>query len=222
MTHGEVPLFFGRREMRSGGWLDLATRRLAEALCRSWSHEMAMRELHSTPPLIVRWAITDSPIEVPSWTNPDHDDSPGRTVPISLRGTVGEMDATFRMLQSRQLVVLGEAGSGKTIATMMLTLGLLEDPKLTEPVPFPVLIASWRPVVQRLDSMPGQGLRAGRVCVARHSGQGLAAQGFLPAQGVPACPPAPGAVPRARGAAGQCVLGSPGVGVFDAVSRRWR
>ena len=31
-----------------------------------------------------------------------------------------------------------------------------------------------------------------------------------------------GAVPRAWGAASQCVLGRSGVGVFDAVSRRWR
>jgi len=72
-------------------------------------------------------------------------------MPISTRGTVGEMAAAFRMLQSRQLVVLGEAGSGKTIAAMMLALGLLEDTQSTEPVPFPALMASWHPDGQRLD-----------------------------------------------------------------------
>ncbi|MBW0009898.1 MAG: NACHT domain-containing protein, partial [Pseudonocardiales bacterium] len=61
------------------------------------------------------------------------------------------MAAAFRMLQSRQLVVLGEAGSGKTIAAMMLALGLLEDTQSTEPVPFPALMASWHPDGQRLD-----------------------------------------------------------------------
>jgi hypothetical protein len=131
--------------------LDFAARRLTEALRRDWNHEMAMRKLHSTPPLIVRWAIPDSPIAVHSSTDPDDDGSPGRTVPISTRGTVGEMAAAFRMLKSQQRMILGEAGSGKTIAAMMLTLSLLNDPKLTEPVPFPVLMASWRPDVQRLD-----------------------------------------------------------------------
>ncbi len=126
-------------ESSVGGQLDLAARRLAEALRRSWNHEMAMQGLRSIPPLIVRWAI------------PDGDRSPGRTVPISPSGTVGEIAAAFRTLQSQQLVLLGEAGSGKTIAAMMLTLGLLEDPTLTEPVPFPVLMASWRPDAQHLD-----------------------------------------------------------------------
>jgi hypothetical protein len=62
------------------------------------------------------------------------------------------MAAVFRMLSSQQLVVLGEAGSGKTIATMILALNLLVDPRSTEPVPFPVLIASWRPDVQHFDN----------------------------------------------------------------------
>lgn len=144
----------GRRKASSSDddeQLDLAGRRLAEALRRSWHSETSMRELRTAPPLIVRWVIAESPVAVRPWTDPDDDGSPGRTVPISQSGTVGEIAAAFRMLRSRRLVVRGEAGSGKTIAARMLTLDLLADPTSTEPVPFPVLMASWCPDAQRLD-----------------------------------------------------------------------
>jgi hypothetical protein len=45
--------------------------------------------------------------------------------------------------------------------------------------------------------------------------------GLLPAQGVLACPVAAGALPAARGTAGQCAVGASGVGVHVVVSRRW-
>jgi hypothetical protein len=135
----------------SDGRLNVAAHRLTEALRRSWDHEMAVRGLRGIPPLIVRWTASYFPIEVHPWVGSDDGGSLGRTVPISPRGTVGELTAVFRMVRSQQLVVLGEAGSGKTIAAMMLALGLLKDPKLTEPVPFPALMASWRPDVQRFD-----------------------------------------------------------------------
>lgn len=135
----------------SGGRLDVAARRLAEALRRGWDHDMAVRGLRGAPPLIVRWTAPDLPITIHPWSDSDDGGSLGRTAPISPRGIVDDLTAVFRMVRSQQLVVLGEAGSGKTIAAMMLALGLLEDPKLTEPVPFPVLMASWRPDVQRFD-----------------------------------------------------------------------
>jgi hypothetical protein len=131
--------------------LDFAAHGLAEALRRDWNHEVAMRELDSASSLIVRWSIRNLPTTVHSSTDPGDGGLLRRRVSILSRGTVDEMAAVFRMLPGQQLVVLGEAGSGKTIAAMMLTLGLLEDSKLIGPVPFPVLMASWRPDVQHLD-----------------------------------------------------------------------
>jgi MFS family permease len=148
------PLARDRRKVLlsdSRGRLDAATGRLAEVLRRGWDRDMAARGLHSAPPLIVRWAAPDLPTAAHSGVDPDDGRSFERTVPISPRGTVDEIAAVFRMARSQQLVVLGETGSGKTITAMMLALGLLRDPKLTEPVPFPALMASWRPDVQRFD-----------------------------------------------------------------------
>lgn len=55
------------------------------------------------------------------------------------------MATIFRALQCQRLVVLGEGGSGKTVAARMLTLDLLDDflenPELA--VPVPVRMASW-------------------------------------------------------------------------------
>ncbi|MGH3925357.1 MAG: transposase, partial [Pseudonocardiaceae bacterium] len=65
--------------------------------------------------------------------------------------------------------------------------------------------------------LPGQGLRPGWLRGARHHGQDLAAPGLLPAQGVPACPGAAGALPRAWRAPSQRALGAPGLGVHAAV-----
>lgn len=128
--------------------LDRAARLLAGMLHSSWNEEMAMRGLRSPRPLVVRWAITDLPVAVGPWSGLDDDSQPGRTVPLPRSGTVGDMAAAVRMLPGQQLVVLGAAGSGKTVAANMLTLDLLESSESVKPVPVPVLMASWRPDIQ--------------------------------------------------------------------------
>ena len=58
--------------------------------------------------------------------------------------------ALYRSVPGGQLVVIGERGSGKSVLSLMLTLGIVDSkavPRQSElPIPLPVSISSWRPV----------------------------------------------------------------------------
>jgi hypothetical protein len=64
---------------------------------------------------------------------------------MRLSGDLNEIVGLFRGLPHRQLIVLGMAGAGKTVLTLLLACGLLNDPKLGEPIPVLLSLSSWRP-----------------------------------------------------------------------------
>lgn len=121
--------------------LDRAMRELAVAVRHQWEVEAEIRHLHRPRPMVVTWAPTGRPVTTHA---PVTDGSAG------LHGDLTTIVGDFRAVSATQLVVLGEPGAGKTVAAILLTLGLLADPRPSEPVPVLLPLASWNPREQHL------------------------------------------------------------------------
>ncbi|GAA3930233.1 hypothetical protein GCM10023085_09470 [Actinomadura viridis] len=120
--------------------LDRAARTLAGEVKSLWQR----RSVAGPAPIPVHWSSTRRPVQA----SPEallRGRVPGRPVRLELDGDVTGTAATFRRLPTRQLVVLGGAGSGKTVMAVLLLLELLKKPRPGEPVPVLLSLASWRP-----------------------------------------------------------------------------
>jgi hypothetical protein len=113
---------------------------LAAVIARQWTAEAEARSLYRPDPVRVRWSRTERPV-MPADAAPG---SARQRWPDS-RGELAGLVAQFRRLPTRQLVVIGEPGAGKTVAAMVLTLGLLADPEPGDPVPVLLTVAGWNP-----------------------------------------------------------------------------
>lgn len=109
---------------------------LAAVVARQWAAETEIRSLYRPEPVRVRWSLTERPL-TPGGARPSRPD---------YRGGLADLVEQFRRLPARQLVVLGEPGAGKTVAAIMLTLGLLGDPQPDDPVPVLLTMAGWNPL----------------------------------------------------------------------------
>ncbi|MGW6447389.1 NACHT domain-containing protein [Lentzea sp. NPDC055074] len=138
------------RRSVSAGSLREAEEFLAVAVRREWADEALRRGVFDPAPLPVRFHVTrraeisDHPASVLR-------DESLRSLPANARprltGDVTGVLAAFRSIPARRLVVLGEAGSGKSVLAMLLTKALVEDRDPAEPVPVLVPLASWDPAV---------------------------------------------------------------------------
>lgn len=134
---------------------------LADVVRRQWEHEARTRDLLRPDPLPVRWSTTRRPVCA-------------RAAPFRLSGTGDELVDAFLALPRRQLVVLGDAGSGKTVLAMLLTLGLLNKRHPDAPVPVLLPLAEWDPRTHGLaDWLAAQ-------LAADYPGAGPATQRVLP------------------------------------------
>lgn len=134
----------GDRRPRRPDHLVLAAEELAMGvrirLRRAYEHQQA----HDPYPLPVRWTQVSGGLS-------DHIDNihnlpiGGRTSQVDLVGEFTQIAAFHRGLPSGRLVVLGDAGSGKTMLATQLALDLLEDRARSQPVPVMVSVASWDP-----------------------------------------------------------------------------
>ncbi|TCO60556.1 NACHT domain-containing protein [Actinocrispum wychmicini] len=120
--------------------LDAAAGQLADAVRRQWEHEEALRRIHDPFPLPVRWHT--APAELTDhWANVARASATTLADPFA----EGDLDQVADMLREvRRLVVLGRAGSGKTILVMRLVLKLLASPD-TDLVPVIFSLGSWNP-----------------------------------------------------------------------------
>ena len=117
---------------------------LAGEVEEQWDREAELRQLYQPVPLQVRWSSTGRPVAASRDVVLDESaNADWRQLP--LQGDVDEIVAAFRRLPYRQLVVLGEAGAGKSVLAMLLTLRLLKDHEPEQPVPVLLPIASWNP-----------------------------------------------------------------------------
>lgn len=130
---------------------DRAAKELAVAIARQWTAEAEMRSLHRPRPVPLRWSSTEREVAAAASAvlGDRPSDGPERLV---LSGDLTDVVAKFRQVPSRQLVVLGEPGAGKSVLAILLTLGLLADPLPGEPVPVLLTLASWNPRHEHLDA----------------------------------------------------------------------
>jgi hypothetical protein len=110
---------------------DEAVERVADALARvvrlRWDEELGQ-----PAPLAVRWST--------------------RPAPMYLTRDMRQILGSFRKLAERRVVILGDAGAGKTVLAMLLTVNLIRTREAGEPVPVLLSLSDWPPDGEHFDS----------------------------------------------------------------------
>ena len=118
-----------------------AASRVAFELRARLRREEEQRQIHDPVPLPVRWHTAPSTL-IDSWVNIRNGAS---AEALDLGGELDEIGAVYRRVPSERLVVLGRAGSGKTIMTIRFVLGFLDTAVPADPVPVIFSLGSWHP-----------------------------------------------------------------------------
>ncbi|MGW7098881.1 helix-turn-helix domain-containing protein [Streptomyces sp. NPDC054838] len=124
-----------------------AAHELATEVRRRWRREEAQRHVHDPFPLPVRWK--PAPADLTDRAENIQRLGPGE-VPraVDLDGDLRSMAEVYQRIPSGRLVILGRAGSGKSILTIRLVLDLLdvlESPAPHRRVPVIFSLGSWDP-----------------------------------------------------------------------------
>ena len=106
---------------------------LADVVRARWQQEEIRRRIHDPGPLPLRWRSAGARL-----TDPD--------VPTDLAGTLDGIVSCYRRVPSGRLVVLGQAGAGKSMLAVRLVLDLLNPSTAAGAVPVVLGIGSWHPV----------------------------------------------------------------------------
>ncbi|GAA4299786.1 hypothetical protein GCM10023148_57740 [Actinokineospora soli] len=131
------------------GRLADAADELAHAMRARWQREEEQRQVHDPFPLPVRWVpVADELTD--SWANIRRAGAGGSTEPIDLTGQLDRVVDVYRRIPSGRLVVLGAAGSGKTILTLRFVLDLLAARGPGDAVPVVFSLGSWNPTTTPL------------------------------------------------------------------------
>jgi hypothetical protein len=165
--------------------------RLAEVVQAEWLRAAAERQLLAPWPIPLRLQPTGLPVAGPlsaAFRRAEGvfafvDPVPG-VVPLdqeSMRSiSLAELHAVYSTLASGRLIILGEAGSGKTTTAMLLLLEALkhrESLPVTDrhrvPVPVIIELAGWNPVEQTLDTWVLRQLRSTYGLTAPEHKEGL-------------------------------------------------
>jgi hypothetical protein len=109
--------------------IDKAAQELCRIVAAQWQEEAAEQRLYTPVPLEVHWTSTDLAAR---------SDEPDRFA------------AAFRALPRQRLVVLGEAGTGKTTLALLLVLALLRGARASDPVPVLFALRDWNPEREHL------------------------------------------------------------------------
>ncbi|WP_203781828.1 TIR domain-containing protein [Paractinoplanes rishiriensis] len=117
--------------------------RLAEAVRSQWSREAQRRSTWRPAPLPVRWSPSGLPVQARPEVVADG------SWQTTLTGDVHSIAEALDRLPHRQLVVLGEPGSGKTVLAILTVLALLDRPGAPVPVLFP--LSSYVPAMPLAD-----------------------------------------------------------------------
>ncbi|GAA1840379.1 hypothetical protein GCM10009687_01760 [Asanoa iriomotensis] len=121
-----------RPEPVSDRVLTEVTDRLARAVRQSWAAEEKARSVYDPYALPVRWSS----------------DQEG--------GEYAEIHEAFQASAARRLVVLGEAGAGKTMLAVRLALDMLKHRGSDDPVPVVLALSTWDPAVPLAEWMARQ------------------------------------------------------------------
>ncbi|PPK62753.1 NACHT domain-containing protein [Actinokineospora auranticolor] len=115
---------------------------VARAVRDQWESEEQIRRVHDPFPLPYRWTAADEAIT-------DHwqavNAAPDDDTPPELAGQGDHVVDLFRAIPSGRLVVLGEAGAGKTVLASRFVLTLLGERAPGAAVPVVFSLSSWDP-----------------------------------------------------------------------------
>ncbi|WP_255953753.1 helix-turn-helix domain-containing protein [Streptomyces odontomachi] len=126
-----------------------AAEQLARLMAARWQREEEQRHIHDPFPLPVRWQPGPE-AQTDHWANILCLPPGGDADPLDLTGRLDGIARTYRRIPSGRLVILGRAGSGKTILTLRLVLDLLKTRTDTEPIPVIFSIGTWNPTTHTL------------------------------------------------------------------------
>jgi hypothetical protein len=130
------------RADQSKSQIDRATEHLADETLRHWRQEAKARLITTPSPASVRWRWGDGSVAISA------DQSQPSAVPTD--GVVTELRKRLykRMASGKsRIVIIGEAGAGKTTAMLWLLIAILEHRRAgsAQPVPVWVTLGGWNP-----------------------------------------------------------------------------
>ncbi|MDT4988273.1 MAG: hypothetical protein QOI74_2367 [Micromonosporaceae bacterium] len=131
--------------------LDSLADQLARAVQAQWRREQAQREVTDPASLPVRWHPAAADLVNDPATSFGY-----AAAPSTGRAVLDEIGAIYRRAPSGRLVILGKAGSGKTVLAARLALDLLATRRAADPVPVLVSVGSWNPATPLTDWLAGQ------------------------------------------------------------------
>jgi transcriptional regulator with XRE-family HTH domain len=121
-----------------------ASDELAHAVRARWQREEEQRGIHDPIPLPVRWQQAQAHL-TDHWDSVNDVALGDSSSPLNLVGELTEIADFYRRIPSGRLVVLGRAGSGKTVLTLRFVLDFLRTRRSAEPVPVIFSLGSWDP-----------------------------------------------------------------------------
>lgn len=141
--------------------LEGACEQLAGELEVLWNREMKLRRLQHPAPLPVRWVNAEEFGD--HWTNIRTDDR--RDAPLDLSGS-GALHDVYSRIPSGRLLILGQAGAGKSVLALRFALDRLRARGPGGRVPVLLPMASWDPATQDLESWAAERLAADHPALA--------------------------------------------------------
>ena len=137
-----------------------AADKLAWQVRERWQREEEHRRVNDPFPLPVRWETAADHL-TDHWESICDAPPGGVSGPLPLAGDLDKIAGVYRAIPSGRLVVLGRAGSGKTILALRFVLDYLNGRRHSaEPVPVIFSIGSWDPTAISLrDWLTGRLLR---------------------------------------------------------------
>ncbi|WP_406631677.1 NACHT domain-containing protein [Amycolatopsis sp. WGS_07] len=114
---------------------------IAEVLAARYRDEELAWRIFDPWPMAVRWSFARQPVA-------DHWEvilGPGGGRPDVDGGGIDEIVTLFQGLRARRLVILGEAGAGKTVAATRVALALHARRGPDDPVPVVLPVGGWNP-----------------------------------------------------------------------------
>lgn len=124
---------------------------LATVVAARLRREEELRRVHDPFPLPVRWRAATGNL-VDHWDNICLVPAGVTAEPVELCGEVGDVSGIYRRVPSRKLVVLGRAGSGKTVLMLRFVLDALAARTPGGAVPVIFNIGAWDPTATPLRS----------------------------------------------------------------------